>query len=225
MLVELYTSEGCDSCPPADAWLARIAGDSAFAKGVVPIAFHVDYWDYIGWKDPFASPAYTARQREIAARGGARFAYTPQVVVAGRDYRAWSDAPRFASAVRASNAKPARASIAITHGIAEGEGVSLKLEAVVSDVAARVGAVAYLGVYEDGLSSRITAGENRGATLGHDRVIRAWLGPFGLDAAGRVEVERRAALPRGASASGVVAVVENRLTGDVLQALAAPACR
>ena len=79
-VVELYTSEGCNSCPPADRWLSKLKADPS----VVALAFHVDYWDRLGWKDRFASAAFTARQAEQQASNGARFSYTPQVVVDGR---------------------------------------------------------------------------------------------------------------------------------------------
>ena len=87
-LVELYTSEGCSSCPPADRWL------SAFAKtprdaSVVPIAFHVQYWDSLGWKDRFGDPRYTDRQEAEGKLNGARFVYTPQVVLGGHDFPGW----------------------------------------------------------------------------------------------------------------------------------------
>ena len=85
-VVELYTSEGCNSCPPADRWLSRLKADSS----VVALAFHVDYWDRLGWKDRFASPAHTQRQGQEQARNGARFSYTPQVVVDGADRKDWS---------------------------------------------------------------------------------------------------------------------------------------
>ena len=87
-MVELYTSEGCNSCPPADRWLSKLKADPA----VVALAFHVDYWDRLGWKDRFASAAFTARQAAQQASNGARFSYTPQVVVDGRDRTDWSRA-------------------------------------------------------------------------------------------------------------------------------------
>ena len=87
-VIELYTSEGCNSCPPADRWLSKLKADPT----VVALAFHVDYWDRLGWKDRFASAAFTARQARQQASNGARFSYTPQVVVDGRDRTDWSRA-------------------------------------------------------------------------------------------------------------------------------------
>src|SRR5471032_2832661 len=83
-LVELYTSEGCDSCPPADRWLSSL-GPRGFAPDkVVPIALHVDYWDYIGWKDPYARQLHSARQRRMAQLARAAMVYTPQVLLQGQ---------------------------------------------------------------------------------------------------------------------------------------------
>ena len=94
-LVELYTSEGCSSCPPADRWLST----QLARKDINLLAFHVDYWDSIGWKDRFASPAYSQRQRERVNAAGADTVYTPQVMV-GRDVRtSWQSSARFDSAL------------------------------------------------------------------------------------------------------------------------------
>src|SRR5258706_16133613 len=85
-LVELYTSEGCSSCPPADQWLSSF-GRARRSGLVVPIAFHVSYWDYIGWKDAYADPRFGERQRERAQATGASMVYTPQVMIGGGDFR------------------------------------------------------------------------------------------------------------------------------------------
>ncbi|WP_232796455.1 DUF1223 domain-containing protein [Roseovarius salinarum] len=82
VIVELYTSQGCSSCPPADAYLAELADHD----DVIPLALHVDYWDYIGWKDSFGDPAHTRRQKAYAAAGGHGSVYTPQIIVQGQDH-------------------------------------------------------------------------------------------------------------------------------------------
>ena len=87
-VVELYTSEGCSSCPPADKWASSLKEKSA-SGGVVVQAFHVGYWDYIGWVDRFAAPSYTNRQRDIAAKNNLRSIYTPQAVLDGKDWPNW----------------------------------------------------------------------------------------------------------------------------------------
>ena len=104
-VVELYTSEGCSSCPPADRWFSSLksssdeaSSGSAAANPLLPLAFHVTYWDRLGWADRFARPAYTERQNQLAAAAGARVVYTPQVIVDGADWRGWPRLPKPASA-------------------------------------------------------------------------------------------------------------------------------
>jgi hypothetical protein len=91
-LLELYTSEGCSSCPPAEAWLGALAQNPALWKMVVPVAFHVDYWDNLGWKDSFSSRDYTQRQRRYAADWGSGSVYTPAFVLNGAEWQAWGRA-------------------------------------------------------------------------------------------------------------------------------------
>src|SRR3954463_12916141 len=113
-LVELYTSEGCDSCPPADRWLSAL-GASYRPELLVPLALHVDYWDYIGWKDPYARREFSQRQRRLSQLQRVALVYTPQVVLQGADFRAWGG-PEFDRAVQRINGRPASAhlSLAIT---------------------------------------------------------------------------------------------------------------
>jgi hypothetical protein len=222
-LVELYTSEGCNSCPPADEWLRTLPAAGFGPERVVPLALHVDYWDHIGWKDPFASPAFSARQRELAAVHRSRVVYTPQVLLGGRDYRGWSGRARFGEDVRAINDRPARAEIGLGLSEPQPGSVEVRASGAVPEREDRAEAALYVAAYENGLSTRVTAGENRGATLHHGFVVREWWGPIALDAAGGVEVVRKVTA-RGAKNGGVAAFVQSRRTGDVLQALALPAC-
>jgi hypothetical protein len=87
MMIELYTSEGCNSCPPAEAFLNNYASNPDLWRKIVPLAFHVDYWDYLGWKDPFAKPDYSQRQRLYGRVLKARTIYTPEFFVNGREWR------------------------------------------------------------------------------------------------------------------------------------------
>jgi hypothetical protein len=89
-LVELYSSEGCSSCPPADAWISKLKTSPDLWKSFVPVAFHVDYWDNLGWKDPFASREFTNRQRRYTTAWRTFTVYTPGVVLNGREWRNWS---------------------------------------------------------------------------------------------------------------------------------------
>lgn len=222
-LVELYTSEGCSSCPPADRWLSTLRTSGLGPERLVPLGLHVDYWDYIGWRDPFARASFSARQREIAATGRSRVVYTPQVVLAGKDYRGWSSRPRFADAVTAVNATPARARITLALKAIGAGTAELRAGASVPGRGDREGAALYLAVYENGLSSRVNAGENRGATLNHDYVVREWWGPIAFDGPGDLAVERSLGAQRLAR-GGVAAFVQSRRSGDILQALALPGC-
>ena len=123
-VVELYTSEGCNSCPPADRWLSKLKADPA----VVALAFHVDYWDRLGWKDRFADAAFTQRQAQQQLHNGARFSYTPQVVVDGRDRTDWSSvavpvAPRHAAPVEVALARDGDQVVASVLSVAQGSSV------------------------------------------------------------------------------------------------------
>lgn len=217
-LVELYTSEGCSSCPPADRWLSALRANGPGPDRLVPLSLHVDYWDYIGWKDPFAKPLFSARQRELAAIARTRVIYTPQVLLSGKDYRGWSSREHFLRAVAAVNATPPRARIELALGTS-----ALRAVAIVPAPADRDGAALYATLYEHGLSNRVSAGENRGATLGHDYVVREWWGPIAFDGAGSAVLERPLD-PQRLARGGIAAFVQHRRTGEILQALALPAC-
>jgi hypothetical protein len=224
-LVELYTSEGCSSCPPADRWLSSLAGGSQVPGRVVPLALHVDYWDYIGWKDPYAKREFSLRQRKLSQLQKMALVYTPQVLLQGRDFRGWGT-PAFDAAVAKITALPARASISLAVRHASGRGLEVEAAAELSDASQKADAALYLAAYENRLSSRVTAGENRGRTLAHDYVVLEWQGPFAFGPEARI-LERRelALLPRAApGSSGVVGFVQDRRTAEVLQALMLPAC-
>jgi len=219
-LVELYTSEGCSSCPPADRWLATLS--SRPASSVVPLALHVDYWDYIGWKDPYAKREFSLRQRKFTQLQRMAFVYTPQVMLQGRDFRGWGS-KAFDEAVARINAQPARASLklAILGTDANGLQVEVAAELVQTTAAADL----YLAAYQSRLESRVNAGENRGRLLVHDYVVLQWEGPFSLPASTLVERRKLALLPGAAPAhSGVAAFVQDRRTGEVLQALLRSSC-
>lgn len=217
-LIELYTSEGCSSCPPAERWLAGLPPDKA-----VPLALHVDYWDYIGWRDRFADARFSARQREAVRRGGGRVVYTPQVLLDGRDFRAWRDDLAFGQSIARIAAKPARARLALSAERKPAGAWTIRLDGQVAPRSGR--ATAYLVVYESGLSSDVRSGENAGARLRHGYVVRDWHGPLAIDAGGRIVVRREIARNDIAFANaGMAAFIEDPDTGEILQALALPFC-
>lgn len=159
-VVELYTSEGCSSCPPADRWLSTLKGE----PGVVALAFHVSYWDRLGWKDRFASPLYTQRQAEQQRSNGARYSYTPQVVVDGRDEPRWYARP-------APTAHARRAPVQLS---LQRDGTRYRAQ-VLSEAGAPSRLAAYWAVTENGHRTAVRSGENEGATLHHDFVVREYL--------------------------------------------------
>ena len=176
VIVELFTSEGCSSCPSADAELARLVRDQPFADAeIIPLSLHVDYWNNIGWKDPFSAAAYSARQREYGQAFRLDSVYTPQMVVDGKAEFVGSDASRAADAIRraASGAK-AKVSVTVADGTAK---ISVA-------GASSKGADVMLAVTEDGLSSNVRAGENSGRHLAHVAVVRSLRRVGGVDAKG-----------------------------------------
>jgi hypothetical protein len=220
-LLELYTSEGCDSSPPAERWLARLA--PADRERVVPLAFHVDYWDYLGWKDRFGAAAFSERQRQLARATGTHAVYTPQVVLAGKDFSTWWSGGDLTKALDGIAKQPAKMRLKIV----QSEGhvrvtARLTRNVPVADLAL------FVALTQDGLSSHVTAGENRGATLAHEyvvrdlRVTREWLASEVTKATyvGPVRLQPEWNPER----VSVVAFVQDLRTGEVLQALSTPYC-
>jgi hypothetical protein len=225
-LIELYTSEGCSSCPPADRWLSSLARSRRAL--VVPIAFHVAYWDYIGWKDAYADPRYGERQRERAKASGAAMVYTPQVMLGGRDFREWSSEAEVERKVEALNRVAPRAQIEMNAALQADGGLRVAARASLAPSARAADAVLQLAVAQDGLASRVTAGENRGEHLRHDFVVREF-GTYPRATPGAADITAEMAVaPRAGwdlQRLSVVAFVQDRKTGEVLQALTAPVCK
>jgi hypothetical protein len=223
-LVELYTSEGCSSCPPADRWLA-----SSFAADGVPavaLAFHVDYWNKLGWPDRFARGEWTARQSELARATRNPVVYTPQVALQGRDFRGWRDGALDAALAREVAAGP-RADLAVVARVAGGR-VRGEAEATPRSAADRTRARIVVAYVDSGHVTEVMRGENRGERLAHDHVVRELaVGTTSADG-GTMRNAFDFALPAEAGkAPRVVAFVEREDTRAVLQAvvLALDRCR
>ena len=214
-LVELYTSEGCSSCPPADRQLSQLGRGRDAA--VVPLALHVGYWDRLGWADRFAQARFAQRQEWLVQANRRRTVYTPQFFVAGSEVQGWRRSLR--ETVREVNARPPAATISLRSAVSADGVLSLDAEAATQ---AGGPAVLFLAVAENGLATRVMRGENQGATLSHDHVVREWLGPFRLTA-GRAQVRREVRLPSAWRRDRLetVAFVQEERTGRVLQALRA----
>ncbi len=204
-VVELYTSEGCSSCPPADKWASSLKD-----KGIVVQAFHVGYWDYIGWVDRFAAPAYTARQRDIATRNKLRSIYTPQAVLNGKDWPNWGGQP--------AGREPAHLSIALKKIGTD------QFEASVTPMTAQAESLswsAYWTITEHGHNSRVQAGENAGEFLKHDFVVRQYTqaGEYKTSDTVTQKLGFRSIAPTPGHAHQVNLVVFDRKTGQTLQAV------
>jgi hypothetical protein len=172
VLLELFTSEGCSSCPPADALLSRLAREGVPGAQVIPLGLHVDYWDELGWKDPASSRQATVRQDAYArALGLGDRIYTPQLVVAGRREMVGTDEAAARRAIAKAASEP-HAQIALAVDI---DGDTLVAHATVSDIPAEASKEpieARLAITEDDLTSAVKRGENTGRTLHHDAVVR-----------------------------------------------------
>jgi hypothetical protein len=218
-LVELYTSEGCSSCPPADDWLNTL-DRARKTNTIVPLALHVDYWDSSSWKDRFAQAVFTSRQQGLSSNSGAHIIYTPEIFVEGQELRNWSNDASFESRIRQLNAEPPLADIHIdAHASTPGNlsfNAAFKANGTLPD-----NAVAYAAVYENRLESAVEGGENRGVTLHHDRVVRLWIGPVRV-VDGHAEISGSYSVDDGQS--GVVAFVESGTTGEVLQVAELSSC-
>ncbi len=157
-LIELYTSEGCSSCPPADRWLSSLKSDPGLWRDFAPIAFHVDYWDYIGWKDRFARAKFSQRQRRYAEEGGARTVYTPGFFMNGKEWPGW---------FRDKQLDIEKIRVGELNVWLEGDLIAARFGVDDTDHGELSIHVAVLGL---NLESRVNAGENDGRTLRHDFV-------------------------------------------------------
>ena len=157
-LIELFTSEGCSSCPPAEAWLSKLKSEPRLWKDFVPLAFHVDYWDHLGWRDPFAAKEWTARQYQYSALWNGNSVYTPGFVLDGREWQ--ERIVPVSSSEKAGVLKLSLANNKISAEFNPANGGKKDVDLH----------VAMLGF---DLSTKVTAGENSGRDLHQDFVVLA----------------------------------------------------
>ncbi|TVO78709.1 DUF1223 domain-containing protein [Sedimenticola selenatireducens] len=204
VMVELYTSEGCSSCPPAEAWLNRFVDDEKLWKQVIPMAFHVDYWDYIGWKDRFAQARFSNRQYRYQKEGGIRTVYTPGVLLNGKEWRS-----RSSSLPEGSGSQTGSLSVEISD-----QGLSAQFDPV---RAAQGDLRLYVAVLAFGINTEVAAGENSGRALAHEFVV------VGLSETESSDLTWRVKLPEvksvGAKRHAVVAWVSQANRQRPLQAV------
>lgn len=201
VVIELFTSQGCSSCPPADALLGKLARAGALhGRTLAPLSFHVDYWNDLGWPDPFSAPAWTARQQAYARALGDDRVYTPELVVAGG-----------VGLVGSRTAAVERAIVAAPRQLALPANATWQAGSVTVHASGPAGAALWAAVWEDGTRTKVTRGENSGETLAGERVVRA-LEPL---VAGQVTIS----LARGWNPGGVVVLAQradHHIVGAVL---------
>jgi len=197
VVVELFTSQGCSSCPPADELLGRIAKDPSLRGRVIPLAFHVDYWDHLGWRDPFSSPQWSQRQLEYVRALGISGAYTPQAVVGGTREFVGSNERQLFSAIEAASRRSSTATIAIAGDVIRID-APRELELLALSV-------------EDAQTTNVARGENGGRTLTNYAIVRT------LTRVGTVRGKVERPLPKGTN----VVLLQDAKTMEIVSAAAA----
>ncbi len=228
VVVELFTSEGCSSCPPADDLLTQLASTQPVPGAkIIALGEHVDYWDHQGWRDQFGSAKFTDRQNEYAQRVfGPDQVYTPQVVVDGAEQVIGNDPARVTAAIAKAVKNPApRVALTLTPASA-GQTINVKVDATIPEaLTLKDKADVVIGITEDALSSQVQRGENKGRELHHSAVVRT------LVQAGTIPNGQRTwsgtqqlKLPTGWNASRlrVFALVQDRATRHIVGANIAP---
>ena len=209
VIVELFTSEGCSSCPPADAFLARLEKTQPVAGArVVALEEHVDYWNQLGWIDPFSAALYRVRQNDYARLFLVDSVYTPQMIVGGQAGFVGSDVDRAYQEISRAAGKPL-ASVQLRTARNARDPELLDLQVQVSDRGARGGADVYMAVTEENLSTNVSRGENSGRLLKHAPVVRSFgvIGRFEPRKVSEVQLSPTLQLPREWKRENLRAVV------------------
>lgn len=217
VLLELFTSQGCSSCPPADRLLTELVNEGAQGVQVIALSYHVDYWNYIGWTDPFSSAAWTDRQRAYARQLAGGRTYTPQLVVDGVSECVGSDRREVKSRIEGAAGRAAGADLAAQHD-AEGR---LMIQAALS-ASAEGPARVQVAIFETGLTTEVKKGENARRTLRNDNVVRRLVTVTELDPGQQWRGEHRLDLDPAwrADRVGVAIFVQSLPTLEILAATA-----
>lgn len=214
-VVELYTSEGCSSCPPADKWFEALTKTPGQETSILALAFHVDYWDYIGWKDRFADPKHTIRQRELGANNYQRSIYTPEFFVDGKEARGTRNV---LAKIRDGRNKPSKVNLRLS--VSKNQR-SLMVELETMPTKTSTGNLHHrYFIYESGLTTQVKRGENAGKTLNHQQVVRYMSAAFESRAIDRhsIKINPEWQLDR----IGIAALVTTPGNGQYIQAVYTP---
>ncbi len=210
VVIELFTSQGCSSCPPADKLVGKLAG----RRDVIALTFPVDYWDYLGWKDTLASPAYSARQRSYARARGDGQVYTPQIVVGGKSHVVGSHASAVKKAIARSKQQDTGVSLTM-----HTEGDSIVIKAGAAPEGTRVKpATIWLAMVKNSASVEITRGENRGRTITYHRVVKT-MTPVGQWKGKEVTVRLPKTPLQNTDADGCTVLLQQDNAGPILAAV------
>ncbi|MDV4145542.1 MULTISPECIES: DUF1223 domain-containing protein [Shimia] len=203
VVVELFTSQGCSSCPPADAYFAK---ELAGREDVIALALHVDYWDYLGWKDNFANPAFTKRQKQYARASGHRMVYTPQIIVGGRDHVVGNHPKEVKALLKSHRAAPSAVRVNLKR-----VGGRVEIKASASETPGAM--VVHLVRYEPEDEVAIKRGENAGRKLVYANIVTDWHVVAEWDGRAPLQIEAPAA-----GDAPVVALVQGKGNGPIFAA-------
>ena len=224
-LLELYTSEGCSSCPPADKWLSNLKSNP---DKLIPLAFHVDYWDYIGWKDRFSKSEYSDRQRKVSAFGGTGFVYTPQFTLNGRDFKGLDfnnqNNSKLNESVEQQQKLASRANLSLNTVTEQDGSITLKTNAETVNPKDAKHVDVFVALYENKLVSQVKAGENSGRELKHDYVVRELFGAYQLNNKNMFQKNFTLKPEWKSKDAGAVIFVQDSTNGEILQSLALKFC-
>ncbi len=208
VVVELFTSQGCNSCPPADELLGELARD----PGIIALSLHVDYWDYIGWRDPYSSPALTARQRDYVKQLGLRYVYTPQMIIDGHADVAGLQRREVLRKIEMAAAD--RKAIRVRFERSNGGRIVIP-----AGHAPKGGAAVWLAVYDGSHETKVSRGENAGRRLRNYNVVRE-LTRIGTWHGERMELPLDMAAAAARGRAGCAVIVQEQPAGPVLGAAA-----
>lgn len=214
-LLELYTSEGCNSCPPAGKWLGQLEEKGFGSDKVIPIALHVDYWDYLGWRDVYADPQHSKRQQQHVLRNRLSTAYTPQLILDGKNLR---PSKLLAGRLKKINAEAAQVEMKISVSPIKNNQLTVTSHIRPAQTSLVKAKKFFLVLVEENINSKIKAGENAGRTLRHHDVTRSFLGPAPLNINKETKIEKVISIPRNSNQNNlsIVAFVEAE-PGNILQ--------
>ncbi|MEO8033356.1 MAG: DUF1223 domain-containing protein [Acidobacteriota bacterium] len=226
VVLELFTSQGCSSCPPADRLLTALGGERRDGAVVIPLAYHVDYWDHLGWKDPFSSASWSARQNRYAASLGSAQVYTPQLIVNGTTQLVGNDERAVRRAIERQLAAGNRGVVFIDRLTREGRVVRVDAHAALEGPAkgssSRAGLEVIAALFQNGITTAVVAGENGGRKLADDYIVR-WEAPAFALGIGAREAHGTVAIPVDAAWSGgdlgVVLFLQDRASRSIYGAV------